>query len=139
MIQAGTPSLTLRASATILPGTFVVLDNAANETVKPAGANAVAFGLARLGTKYAPGMATIYGGTESGAAAFAGDPIAVHLAGDVGTALAGGPVTAGDDLETDANGCAVTSTVSGHNVVAKALQTVASGQYVRVQVLRAVH
>lgn len=64
-----------------------------------------------------------------------GEPVGYYTSGARCWAVAGGTITAGDYLETDADGQMTTSSTDKHKVVAKALSGGVSGDWIRVEVL----
>jgi hypothetical protein len=94
-------------------------------------------GVSQEGTFSPPNLATLLGGTESGLAASSGQTLKVFGLGDVCMIFAGtGGVTAGTKVKSDADGKAINiGTVAGiYNVGGTALNTVAAGEKVLIQV-----
>lgn len=76
-------------------------------------------------------------GVLQNAPAAAGRDGQVAIAG-VTKVLAGGTVTAGDKIQSDANGAAITAATTAHHVVGKAMKSAVAGDYFEV-LLGAVH
>lgn len=94
-------------------------------------------GVAQEGTFSPPNLATLLGGTESGLAASSGQTLKVFGLGDVCMIVAGtGGVTAGTKVKSDADGKAINigSVAGTYNVGGTALNTVAAGEKVLIQV-----
>lgn len=94
----------MTANATIYVGQIVKLDTTRGNCVLPCGANGRAFGIAQPGSRAAP----IPDVTDSPAiAALAGETLEVYVLGKVCQVRAGGTLTAGSPLKSDASGLAV--------------------------------
>ena len=126
-------SISLLANGSITPARFVKLDTTqVGGFALQCGANDKIFGVAQQGTRQAP-----LSGLDDGFAGIAGvNEITVYTVNDVCWVEVGGAVTAGDYLEADTNGRAVTSSTDGHNYGAIAMESAtALGQYVKARVL----
>lgn len=120
-----------RANGTIRRARFVKLDTTDNNSVLEADANEKVVGIATVGGREAPIPAVTADPPE---AAQSGDQVAVHSTGEEDTVLleAGtGGWTAGDEIESDADGKGVTAAATAasvRNIGAIAMETVAAGE-----------
>ena len=122
----------LYAGGVIAPMTFVMLDVANAFHVLQATANAPVVGVCQVGA-HDPGG---YPGSSANAVTVAGQPLEIFGVGAVVSLVIGtGGCTTGDYLESDSAGRGVTSTTTGHNVGARALEPAAANGIARVQVL----
>jgi hypothetical protein len=122
------------ATGNISPSRFVKVDATADNSVVQADANATILGIASEAGREPPlpSVSTIY-------AAQSGDNIHVYGESEVCLLELGGTVAAGDFLKSDANGKGVVIATTGttaQEIGAKALTAGASGEFIRVQVVR---
>lgn len=121
--------LTFKATGNILPSRFVTMSG--EHAVNQADDNVDIIGVAHEGTKRAP--LSDYGGTLY--AAESGDEVAVYSVGEVCLVEAGGAISAGQLLKSNANGQAVPVATTGttiQNYGAIALQNAtAAGQKIQ--------
>lgn len=123
------------AGGTIRRARFVKLSTTANNTVLESDANELLYGIAQVGGRTAP-IPDVTDDPPN--AAISGDRLNVHEDGEeclleIGT----GGVTAGDLIESDADGkgvTAATTAASVRYVGAQALETAAAGTLSRVKV-----
>lgn len=119
------------AAGDIYPARFVKQSGQPFE-VAQAGANDALFGISQLGTNTPP-----IPGVTSDKAAVAGGSLRVHKPGERCFVTAGGTITAGDRLKSDADGKGVAIATSGttpQRYGAIALQNAASGEFCEVEV-----
>lgn len=130
--MAATAKAGLVAGGNIKPNRFIKLSTSANNTALQAGANEAVIGIARQGTKLAPGIDT------TGYLATSGDNVPYFGDGEVTMLVLGsGGCAAGDLLKSDINGAGVAIATSGttaQEIGARALEAGASGELVRVVV-----
>lgn len=125
----------LEANGNILPSVFVKQDLTQDFSVIQSTANARTFAISQPGVKYPPGTPG-----DQGYAFIQGDACTLYGPGSVCLlAIGSGGVTRGDLLESDANGAGVTSTTSGHNVGAVALESGNYGEFRKVFVVFTTH
>jgi hypothetical protein len=119
----------LYAGGVIAPMTFVMMDVSNAFHVLQATANAIPVGVTQVGSHDAGG----YPGSSANAVTVAGQPLEIFGPGSVvGLVIGTGGCTTGDFLESDSSGRGVTSSVSGHNVGALALEPAAANGVARV-------
>lgn len=123
----------LIAGGNIYPSRFIKVSTAADNTALQAGANEAVCGISQSGSKYPSTEPSGLLGTDQ-IAAVSGDNIGNFGLGDVCPVVCGGTVTAGDLLESDSNGKAVTSG-PGRNFGARALESGTPGQLIRCQII----
>lgn len=123
------------AAGTIATATFVKLDTASNNHVVNAGANGSVYGISQVGGRTAPTPDVT---TDPPEAAQSGEHLNIHESGEecllrIGT----GGVTAGDLIESAADGTGITAATTAatvRNIGARALETAAAGTLSRVLV-----
>lgn len=128
------PSPNYVATGNISPSRFVKVDTTVDNGVAQAAANDVIAGIASEAGREPPlpSVTTMY-------AAQSGDNLVVYGHGDTCLLELGGTVAAGDRLKSDVNGKGVSIATTGNTsqeVGAIALTAGASGEKIRVQVLR---
>lgn len=125
----GSPSFS--ASGDIYPSRFVTITGNNLRVSQAVAANSI-IGISQEGTRRYPDVDN----TFTGFAARAGEPISVYGNGHVNVPLElGGTVTAGQFIQSDANGKGVVSTGAvAHNIGAIALQSGVSGDVIKVYV-----
>ena len=125
----------MRANGTIRVSRFVKIDTADNNSVLEADANEKAVGISQIGGREAPIPSVTADPPE---AAQSGDNLAVLGVGEEDTVLlfAGtGGWTAGDELESDADGAGITALTTAatvRNIGAIGLETVSATEYGKV-------
>lgn len=113
-----------KAGGTIAPSRFVTISTVNAQEVLQATANAVCVGVSQEGQKVTPGLP----GADDTIAAQAGDPLQVYTFGTIAKLTAGGAVTLGALLESDATGRGIVATGAARNVGGMALQAAAAGE-----------
>lgn len=123
------------AAGTIVAATFVKLDTATNNKVLACGANGLVYGIAQVGGRTAPTPDVT---TDPPQAALITEHLNVHEDGEECMLLIGtGGVTAGDLIESAADGTGITAaTTAGttRNIGAQSLETAAAGTLSRVKI-----
>lgn len=117
------------AGGTVPPYHFVKASTSADMTVLVCGNNEKSIGISQEGTHDHDGTS----------AADSGDPVTVYGLGEVALVEAGTTIVRGDFLRSNAAGEAIPIDTSGsntQNVGARALQSGADGDLVRVQVIQ---
>jgi hypothetical protein len=124
------------ANGTIRVSRFVKVDTTRNNAVVEGTANAAIRGISQEGGRVAPIPSVT---TDPVQAAIAGENINVYTSGeDCLLRIGSGGCTAGDYLESDADGDGVTvaaTAASVRNVGAQALETAVEGELCKVEVL----
>lgn len=118
------------AGGTIKPARFVIPSTTADNTVLQATANSKIVGISQKGTRRTP-----YSTLDDGNAAISGEPLHVFGPPETAPLELGATVTAGDYLESDANGAGITCSTDGHFYGAVTPQAGVSGDIIEVQVL----
>jgi len=120
------------ANGNIAPSRIVKLDTTADGRVlQAAAATDKPYGISQPGTRNTP-----YGTLDDGNAAVAGENLMVYVSNAKDVLLeAGGPVTIGDALTSDASGRGVTTVTTGQWVIAEAMRTGVLGDLIPVWVL----
>ena len=126
-----------KAGGTIAPSVFVKLDTSADQQVVQSTAGSgshgdISIGVSQVWQRDTPGLT----GSNSAQMALSGDMVAILGPGRIAPVTAGGTVTRGDLLKTNASGQVITSSTTADNVVAVALQSGASGNLIKVLVLQ---
>lgn len=117
------------AGGTIPPRRVVIHSTTADNTVLASGANGAGIGISKRSMKRPPGLP----GSDTDIAAEAGEGVEVITHG-VALAEAGGAITRGSLLESDANGRVVAYTAgAGRNIIGWALES-ASGSGVEIRI-----
>jgi hypothetical protein len=121
-----------KAGGNVSPSTFVKGDSA-DFSVVAAGANDAILGISGEGLEGPPGVS----GTSAYHAS-SGNPCKVYGLGSICRLLLGGTVTRFTYIKSDASGAGVAAATSGttyQKIGAIALESGASGEYIRVQVV----
>lgn len=124
------------ANGTIRVSRFVKVDTSRNNAVVEGTANAAVMGISQEGGRVSPIPSVT---TDPVQAAIAGENVSVYTVGDICKLRIGsGGATAGDYLESDADGDGVTAAATAETVRqigAKALESASEGELCTVQVL----
>lgn len=118
----------MKSGGNITPSRFVKLSTAADNTALQCGAGEMPIGVSQRGTRNTP-----YSSLDDGYAAISGENLQVHGPGELAVVEAGGTVTAGTSVKSDANGKAVDAT-AGDKCGGFAHQAGSSGQLVLIYV-----
>lgn len=125
----------MRANGTIRVGRFVTIDVADNNSVNESNGNEQVVGISDMGGREAPIPSVT---ADPPQAAQAGDSVAIHEPGATNSVLlylGTGGCTAGDRLESDADGAGVTMVTTAEtirHIGAIAQETGSAGEYVKV-------
>jgi hypothetical protein len=129
-------NLPVIANGTIMPSCFVTLDvTRDNAVIQATGSTAPIIGISQEGTLQPPNLLAALGSTAPTAqpAALAGGELKIYHFGDVCGLTAGGTLTAGDLITSDANGNGIKATGGGGaEVGAMTFSGAAAGEIVTV-------
>jgi hypothetical protein len=118
------------AGNTVQISQFVKISTAADHTLTPCGANDAAYGISQTGMQQPPGLT----GSNNLVAANANDNFLVYGMGCIAPITCGGTVTAGQFVNSDANGHAVAA-ANGINIVGQMVEAGANGTLAQCKVL----
>ena len=128
-------SRTFTANGNIKPSRIVKQDATADFKVLQATDGAGSAGDLGIGISQEGNRRLPLTGYDSDYAAIAGEEMQVYTEGDECFLVVGAAVTNGDKLKADSDGRGITASVSGDQVVARALQTATTaGQLIKVLV-----